>query len=365
MRLISFLKKRFSGRSDSEHRQAILRLVIVSLSMVYALVVFSMQGGIDLPGTLMVAAAFLISLLIFLHIVLKPRANPPRRVVGIFHDNIFTTLFLASVGIQGALILFVYPFITIGNGFRFGVKYLAFCGALGTLGMAYLFAFNPSWQTEAILGYGVLLININVTLYTGILLRKLQQTQNKLEVMATHDALTGLPNRAYFMERLENTFLAKADNQQGIVCIYFDLDGFKSVNDIHGHKTGDNLLQSVAENVKKVIRSTDTFARLGGDEFTMLLDTKTSVADAIKLSQRVISAIEGIKLLNGKDIKVSCSIGIAHLSSVSEVNPMSPDELLKIADEAMYKAKKGGKGRFELVNIEPHQFSRTRKAINH
>src|SRR5690606_17374693 len=116
------------------------------------------------------------------------------------------------------------------------------------------------------------------------------------------------------------------------------------VDDVPVHKTGDNLLQSVAENVKKGIRSTDTFARRGGDEFTMLLDTKTSVADAIKLSQRVISAIEGIKLLNGKDIKVSCSIGIAHLSSVSEVNPMSPDELLKIADEAMYKAKKGGKG---------------------
>lgn len=364
MSLLNYVKRQLSGRSDSEHKQAILRLSIVFLAMIYAIAVYTVQGGMTYEGIILISLSLVISSLVFVHIVVKPSKNPTRRVAGIFHDNIFTTLFLSSVGIHGALVLFVYPFITIGNGFRFGVKYLAFCGAMGTACMVYLLLFNSSWQTEAILGYGVVLININVTLYTGLLLKKLQQTQNKLEVMATHDALTGLPNRAYFMEKLESTFHTNIEEKGDIVCIYFDLDGFKNVNDIHGHKTGDNLLQSVAENVKKVIRSTDTFARLGGDEFTMLLDKKTSISDAIKLSQRIIGAIESIKHLNGKDIKVSCSIGIAHLPSACEVSPLSPEELLKIADEAMYKAKKGGKGRFELVNIEPIQFG-TQKAKAH
>lgn len=355
MKFLKYVKKQLSNRVDSEHRQAILRVAIISIAEMYAIGSYLSGGGVTLNGILIIGAALLISFAIVAHIVWRPNANPTRRIVGAIEDNISTTLFMNAVGIHGALFLFVYPFITVGNGFRFGVKYLAFCGGLATVCMAYLFAFHPSWQTEAILGYGFLISNVIVTLYTGILLKKLQQTQNKLEVAATHDNLTGLPNRACFMEKLESTFKSNMEEKHGIVCIYFDLDGFKAVNDIHGHKMGDNLLQSVAANVKKTVRSTDILARLGGDEFTLLLDSKTTLEDAINLSQRIIRSIESIKELHGKQIKVSCSIGIAYLPSSSEVCILCPEELLKIADEAMYKAKKGGKGRFELINIEPVQ----------
>lgn len=350
MQFFNYIKKQLQNRPETEHKQAILRLGILICAMAYALYLYSRMEG-NAYGLILVISSFISSVVIMAHIIWKPSANPTRRILGAIHDNLFTTLFLDSVGIQGALVLFVYPFITVGNGFRFGVRYLAFCGALGTLCMTYLFLFNDAWKTEAILGYGILLSNVTVTLYTGILLKKLHQTQNKLEVMATHDALTGLPNRACFMQKLESTFNSNLEEKHGIVCIYFDLDGFKSVNDKYGHKMGDMLLQSVATNVRKVVRSTDVLARLGGDEFTMLLDSKTSLEDAINLSNRIIKAIESIKELQGKEIKVSCSIGIAYLPSSTEICMLSPEEILKIADEAMYKAKKGGKGRFELTNI--------------
>lgn len=356
MSFLKYVKKQLQNRPDTEHKQAILRFALVFIAEIYSLyILFAREASV--MGSIAIAASLIVSTGILAHIIWKPAANPSRRIVGAIQDNFFTTLFLYFAGLNAALYLFVYPFITVGNGFRFGVRYLAFSGVLGIVCLSALIFFNPAWQSDAMVGYGILLSNICVTLYTGILLKKLQQTQNKLEVMATHDTLTGLPNRACFMEKLETTFRSNMEEKHGIVCIYFDLDGFKAVNDVHGHKMGDQLLQSVATNVKKAVRSTDVLARLGGDEFTMLLDSRTTLEDAIGLSQRIIKAIESIKELHGKQIKVSCSIGIAYLPSSSEVCVLCPEELLKIADEAMYKAKKGGKGRFELVNIEPMQSS--------
>lgn len=352
MKFLKYAKKQLQNRPDSEHKQAILRLVLVFGGVIYANYIFFFKGAVAW-GIVLTSSSFLISLGILAHIIYKPSPNPTRRIVGCLQDNIFTTLFLFSAGIEGALYLFVYPFITVGNGFRFGVKYLAFSGTLGIACMTYLMFYNDAWSSEPVLGFGIILSNLTVTLYTGILLKKLQQTQNKLEVMANNDNLTGLPNRAYFMAKLDSTFKSNMEEKHGIVCIYFDLDGFKAVNDVHGHKTGDALLQTVATNVKGTVRSTDILARLGGDEFTLLLDSKTNLDDAVNLAGRIIKTIEGIKELQGKQIKVSCSIGIAYLPSSSEVCMLCPEELLKIADEAMYKAKKGGKGRYELTNIDP------------
>lgn len=345
-KFISSIRLRLGQRPDSEHRQALLRVLLVGIGAIYAQII---------GESFWVFTSLFISVAIFAHILYRPGISPVRRIVGSLQDNIFTTMFLFSVGTSGALYLFVYPFITVGNGFRFGVRYLALSGALSSAGMLFLIFFGPGWSADPTVGAGILISNVLVTLYTGILLKRLNQTQEKLLVMARQDALTGLPNRAVFMDSLDYLIRQREISAHSIICIYFDLDGFKKVNDTFGHKTGDQLLIMVAQKVRNTVRSTDVLARLGGDEFTLLLDAKTTPEDAKKVAARVIKSIESISLVEGQPVKVSASVGIAHLPALLKEPPIiSSDALLKLADEQMYCAKQKGKGRLEFMSFEEH-----------
>lgn len=342
---LTYVRKQLENRTDSEHNQAFLRLVIVLIGMFYG----SYVGLTWWP----IGLSLFITSGIIAHIIYDPTANPSRRIVGAIQDNILTTFFLYLSGPSAALYLFVYPFITVGNGFRFGVRYLAFSGALGAACMAYLIFLSPSWNADPMVGIGILVSNITVTIYTGILLNKLRQVQQKITKMATHDALTGLPNRSLFLESLGRTIQSRLTKQHGVTCIYFDLDGFKAVNDKFGHKSGDHLLEVVAAKVKAALRASDLVARLGGDEFTVLLDTTTEMSDAQKVATRIIQAIESIQMVDGHPVRVSASVGIAYLPAGVRDEPIAAADILKLADEQMYSAKRKGKGRTELAVYQP------------
>ncbi len=168
--------------------------------------------------------------------------------------------------------------------------------------------------------------------------------EEQLRHQALHDPLSGLPNRALFMDRLEHA-LARANRRGSKVAVVFtDLDNFKVINDSLGHKMGDQLLVAVAERLKDCVRSDDTAARLGGDEFTILVEDVTGVGEAVQVAERIAEILQPPFALEDQEVFATVSIGIALNSTAQE----QPADLLRHADLAMYRAKHRGKARYEV-----------------
>ncbi len=168
---------------------------------------------------------------------------------------------------------------------------------------------------------------------------------------ALHDALTGLPNRALFMDRLEHVILAaKRFPNHRYAVLFLDLDRFKVVNDSLGHLVGDHLLVAIGERLSACLRPGDTVARLGGDEFGMLIEGVRGAADALQVASRIQKALAGSVEIEGHEIFVSASTGVA----VQSDRYTKPDEVLRDADIAMYQAKLKGKACAEIFDAEMH-----------
>ena len=173
---------------------------------------------------------------------------------------------------------------------------------------------------------------------------KLKQTNEQFEHLAHHDSLTLLPNRILFYDRLGQA-IAKAKRENELVAtMYLDLDGFKQVNDTLGHNAGDILLQEVAKRISACVRDSDTVARMGGDEFTVILCNIRVPRNIELVAEKIIETIASPFLINGKNCMISASIGI----SIYPENGKTPDQLVTLADAAMYTAKNGGKNCYRI-----------------
>lgn len=161
---------------------------------------------------------------------------------------------------------------------------------------------------------------------------------------ANHDALTDLPNRSLFRERLQQEIKHGARTGLPLCLLYIDLDGFKDVNDRLGHPAGDQLLQQVAARISCCVRETDTVARPGGDEFTVILTDVTDPAHIDTIAAKIIGELGRPFTLAAGDVNISASIGIA----LCPKNGQTPDELVQNADDAMYASKNAGGGQYQL-----------------
>ena len=166
---------------------------------------------------------------------------------------------------------------------------------------------------------------------------------------AHHDGLTGLPNRLLFMDRIEGAFERSRRQQEAFAVLYVDIDGFKPVNDRHGHAAGDELLRQIAVRLSALIRKSDTVARLGGDEFAMIIEQLHEPESAMLTGQKICDTLARPFRLGaeGPEAQVGASVGIAEFPAHGDTR----DELLHAADEAMYKAKRGGKNRCERALV--------------
>lgn len=177
---------------------------------------------------------------------------------------------------------------------------------------------------------------------------QLRAANTQLSQKALRDDLTGLANRAAFMDRLDAAVAAARRDGTMIGVLYLDVDRFKVINDSLGHAVGDMVLAQVAERIMKIIRGRDLLARLGGDEFTMLLDGVHGRAEAIAIAERVSGALAEPFSVAGRRFNVSASIGIATNLDVTD----DGEALLSHADAAQYRAKQGGRNRIEVFDIE-------------
>ena len=161
-----------------------------------------------------------------------------------------------------------------------------------------------------------------------------------LEYQALHDALTGLPNRSLFGDRLRQALLAARRNQKMFGVLLLDLDRFKDINDALGHDRGDSLLQEVTARLRGVLRATDTIARLGGDEFAVLTQDAKHPDDVVSIARKILASLEGPFAIADQMVETGASIGIA----MYPVHGDDPSTLLRRADVAMYVAKRSGGG---------------------
>lgn len=184
---------------------------------------------------------------------------------------------------------------------------------------------------------------------SDITARKL--AEEKLQHDALHDDLTGLANRVLFMDRL-SLALAEVERQPGrqFAVLFFDLDRFKRVNDSLGHPLGDKLLKGIAHRLNHYLRPGDTLARIGGDEFAILLNRINDIPGAIHVAERIQELLGMTFSIDGNEVFVTASIGIAH----SATGYRSPDEIMRDADIAMYRAKAAGKARYEVFDRDMH-----------
>jgi diguanylate cyclase (GGDEF)-like protein/PAS domain S-box-containing protein len=173
-----------------------------------------------------------------------------------------------------------------------------------------------------------------------------------LEYQALHDALTGLPNRSLFGDRLRQALLAARRNQKMFGVLLLDLDRFKDINDALGHDRGDSLLQEVTARLRGVLRATDTIARLGGDEFAVLTTDAKHPEDVVASARKILASLEGPFAIGDQMVETGASIGIA----IYPVHGDDPSTLLRRADVAMYVAKRSGGG---YALYQPEQEAQT------
>ncbi len=196
-----------------------------------------------------------------------------------------------------------------------------------------------------------------VIVYTNV--SEIKRREARIQHMAMHDALTGLPNRSLFRDRIQQAVYdsGRYKNKTAIICL--DLDNFKNVNDTLGHPAGDELLRIVADRLTATVRDVDTVARLGGDEFAIILNDIGDLNEVDRLAQRVIELLSEPFELKGNQVVIGTSIGISLCDS--ETN--DADELIKNADLALYRAKFDGKNTYRFFEIAMDELAQARRLL--
>lgn len=203
------------------------------------------------------------------------------------------------------------------------------------------------WQVAVIT-----LVLIAVFIVWNLFLRRevnlRREAEHKMRYMATHDDLTGLPNRSLLNERINQALEQHSRHNEILAILFLDLDGFKEVNDIHGHDAGDELLLKLAGVLEGCIRKSDTVARFGGDEFVVLLTALLHRDDAAIVAEKILYQLGQPLRLSFGEVQIGASIGIA----VYPHDATSSSDLLKQADKQMYQAKQQGKNRYSFTERE-------------
>ncbi len=289
------------------------------------------------------------------------QANIIKLVLGAVLDNrnllkvwadVWEELWIVGWVITGAAIIWIFS--TRRLILLFGSVVL---GAILLIGSTYLMFMGGWWipLTPCLFGYIGAMLVMQSYIYVSRLRELNVALSNSIELLAhdaSHDSLTGLPNRNLFMDRMEHAIQYSKRHPNYLFAIFFiDLDRFKMINDSHGHHVGDLFLQAIAKILQSCLRSIDTVARLGGDEFTILVDDIKDVSEALIVADRIFNKFLSPVIINGDAIFPSASIGIVVITPDYE----NCVDLLRDADIAMYRAKSLGKGRYTLFDQQMYE----------
>jgi diguanylate cyclase (GGDEF)-like protein len=350
--LFATVRERLAGRSDSEHIQALVRVVIACIVWLY---IFYLNASDKLfpnqhHAPLVISGALLIAICIFASIVIWPQTSPQRRLLGMTLDFSTLSYFMYLMEDKAVVFFAIYLWVTIGNGLRYGSRYLYTAMIMGIISFTTVFISSSYWKQQWGFSTGLLIGQIALPLYFSILLKQLNNQHNELKKLyeqmakhATHDSLTSLPNRKHFYDRLSETMASAKQEGRGFTVLYLDLDGFKAINDDLGHAVGDQLIERTARRLEKCVRKADMVARVGGDEFIVIL-RDIAPSDVTKVAEKIIESLAEPFMIAGKTLSITTSIGVATYPQDGE----DVNTLIHSADSAMYEAKRNGKNGYRI-----------------
>jgi len=339
---------RLKNRTDTEHEQGLLRVIIITAAIAYGYYCYRFYAS-DKENhyiALIAGTGFLLfSFILLAHIVIFPVASPVRRVVGMLTDLTSVSIIMHLEGEYGAILSFIYLWVCVGNGLRYGTRYLYAGMAVSITAYITMVATTPYWREQIFAAAGFLICLIVLPLFYSVLLKKNEKTHEELSLLAeklrniaNHDTLTGLPNRHSFHETLEQMLVAAESDKSNLAIMFIDLDGFKPINDTYGHSCGDEVLIATSSRLKHSLRKGDFIARLGGDEFVLLL-TNISKEEVHVVARKIVAIVATPIVTDCATMKVTSSLGIAFFPD----NAQTVKALLARADAAMYKSKRTGK----------------------
>jgi diguanylate cyclase (GGDEF)-like protein len=352
--MLANLRERLARRADSEHGQAFIRIVIASIGLLYVFF-FDISGKLtaDQHHVLYLALfIFLASVGIFTLIVIWPQVSPTRRLLGMLFDFGITSYFMYVMEEKGILFFPVYLWVTVGNGLRYGTRYLYTAMAISIISFTVVFNNSDYWRGQWGFSVGLLIGLVALPLYFSSLLKQLNKQHDELKKLyeltarhATHDSLTGLPNRKHFHDHLAEAITSATQDKQNFAVLYLDLDGFKTINDALGHAAGDQVIENTARRLEQCVRKKDMVARVGGDEFVVLLRDIDSI-DVSKVAEKIIKILSEPYTIAADPLYITTSIGVASYPQDGE----DANALIHNADSAMYETKRSGKNGYRICN---------------
>jgi diguanylate cyclase (GGDEF)-like protein len=357
------LRRPFANRIDTEHEVALWRVALLAGAIVvFVLRSESLFAGVFKPTTLVTLAALGAAVALLAQVVRAPVVSPRRRFASILLDQSYVSLMLFLLGEAGAWFLPLYLMVSVGNSLRYGHVYGSVASLAGAAGFfAVITLDHDFWDEHAQFWKVSLLTMVIVPVYAGMLGDRLKtlsqqyrQRAKRMQKAAFEDALTGLANRAFFRKHMDRAMerARGVDNPEGFAILYCDLDGFKGVNDAHGHHAGDLLLKAVARTLQSCVRGSDVVARLGGDEFGILLKGIRDAEIAKRIGTNIVRQVKAIDRVDGRAVNISCSVGITLVAAPIDEHE-GTERILSRADEAMYQAKRAGKNQFYLQWASP------------
>ncbi len=266
-----------------------------------------------------------------------------------------------TIAMAGLIPVFMaVPFLSQSGLKRYSVAVLVSCSAYVLAAGLLLVTRGESSLGPADVVLGALGTAIIMGLVLAII-RRYALADEDVRFLALHDGLTGVHNRTLFMDRLGHAIAREEREAVTTAVIYLDVDGFKAINDRHGHAYGDEVLRAVADRLRATVRVADTVARVGGDEFAVLLEGVTERPAAVALAERLRQAVTDSLALPGGGTSITASIGIALSGDGGE----TADALLRNADYAMYGSKRGGRGEVVVYHPSLRMAAEERRAVKH
>ena len=341
--MINSLIRKLMSVKDEELSQSTARVVITLLATIY------FYAHNEQKIVLILSSLYLLySILNYIHVYKYSQDFLVRKLISIFGDLTSISLVLILLNEAGSFFYPLYLWVIVGNGVRFGAKYLLIAVIYAAISFMAVLYFSDFWRGNLYLYSGLLFALVILPMFYFVIIRRLH-AKNELLInelkhttfRALHDHLTNIPNRSYFVSKLDELL----ELEEEFYLLFIDLDRFKEVNDTLGHNVGDEILVTVAKRFENIIGQYDGFvARLGGDEFAILIQ-KGDEALICKIAQDIIDSSKE-PYSNGYFIDyLSASIGIVKNSLNSKYDIAS---LLKAADKAMYLSKEKGRDRFSF-----------------
>jgi diguanylate cyclase (GGDEF)-like protein len=339
----------FSPPRDAETLHHLLRLVSLLLLPAWAAMVSVLKGR-DTGSIIHVSGVFaMIAGGLLAHWMIAPDRTSTRRTISSITDPIGLGAFFYLVGTQSAPAIALLTLMPIGTAIRFGMRRFFLQAVTTTLVVVAIFSLSPEWSQARDFAIPIAMINILVWIYAGVLISRILEARRRISEQTTRDPLTGLINRRMLIDHMKRMMMWTRRSGRHIACFYIDLDGFKDVNDTHGHGVGDRLLCTISEIISSKIRNTDVAARLGGDEFIIVAECDPNHQDVVKLAQRILDATQSVTSVAGIRLKISMSIGVTFFRcDAGRGAEVDPDALIHKADLAMYQAKRDGKNRIHV-----------------